>query len=147
VFGEEVLALLVGALLALVVGVFTTAIGMDRDRALYPAVTIVVASYYALFAVMGASTHVLILESLVAAVFVALAAVGFRSSLWIVAAALAGHGVFDLVHDSVVANPGVPSWWPSFCLTYDVVAGGYLAWLIKRGRAGVQRSWADQKRS
>lgn len=129
------MAVLVGALLALAVGLFATAIGLDRDRAFYPTVTIVIALYYALFAVMGASTHALILESLVGAVFVAVAAVGFRSSLWIVAAALVAHGIFDLVHASVIANPGVPSWWPQFCLTYDVSAAGYLAWLLKRGRA------------
>jgi hypothetical protein len=43
-------ALVVGALLAFAVGLFATGIGLDRDRAFYPAVTIVVASYYALFA-------------------------------------------------------------------------------------------------
>jgi hypothetical protein len=47
-----------------------------------------------------------------------------------VAAALALHGVFDLVHGSLIANPGVPLWWPAFCSTYDVAAAGYLAWLI-----------------
>ena len=46
-------------------GAVATGLGLDRDRAFYPVVTIVIASYYALFAVMGASTHALILESLV----------------------------------------------------------------------------------
>ncbi len=46
------MALLVGALLAFAVGLLATAIGLDRDRAFYPTVTIVIASYYALFAVM-----------------------------------------------------------------------------------------------
>lgn len=124
-------ALLVGALLALAVGLFATAIGLDRDRAFYPTVTIVVASYYALFAVMGASTKALVLESLAGSVFLAVAVCGFRSSLWIVVLALAAHGVFDLVHRRFIANPGVPAWWPAFCLTYDVTAAAYLAWLIR----------------
>ncbi len=50
-------ALLVGAFLAFGVGLFATAVGLDRDRAFYPTVTIVIASYYALFAVMRASMH------------------------------------------------------------------------------------------
>lgn len=128
------MALLVGAFLALAVGLFATSLGLDRDRAFYPTVTIVIASLYALFAVMGASTHALILESLVGAVFIAAAASGFRSSLWVVVVALAAHGLFDLVHGRLISNPGVPIWWPQFCLTYDVAAAAYLAWLIKRGR-------------
>jgi hypothetical protein len=127
-------ALLVGAFLAFAVGLLARASGLDRDRAFYPTVTIVIASFYALFAVMGASTHALVLESLVGAVFLAVAVAGFRSSLWVVVAALAAHGIFDLVHGSVIANPGVPSWWPAFCLTYDLTAAVYLAWLLGSGR-------------
>ena len=128
------MALFVGAILALAVGLFATAIGLDRDRAFYPIVTIVIAAYYALFAVMGASTNALVLESIVGAVFLAAAAYGFRSSLWVVVLALAAHGVFDLAHSRVISNPGVPAWWPAFCLTYDVTAAAYLAWLLKTNR-------------
>ena len=133
------MALLIGALLAVAVGLLATTSGLDRDRAFYPTVTIVVGSYYCLFAAMGASTHTLVLESLIAGTFLALAVVGFRSSLWVVVTALAAHGVFDLVHGGVVSNPGVPTWWPPFCLAYDVTAAGYLAWLLKSGRTRAGR--------
>jgi hypothetical protein len=89
---------------------------------------------YALFAVMGGTTQVLVIESAVGLGFIAAATIGFRSSLWIVAVALVAHGVFDLAHGRVIANPGVPVWWPGFCSAYDVTAGLYLAWLIKGGR-------------
>ena len=128
------MALLVGVLLALAVGLLYTVSGMDRDRAFYPTVTIVVASYYALFAVLGASTDVLLLECLVGAGFLAAAVFGFKSSLWVAAAALAGHGVFDVAHSRVISNPGVPAWWPAFCMAYDVTAAAYLAWLLKTDR-------------
>ncbi len=107
---------------------------MTRDRALYPTVTIVVGSYYALFAAMGASTEVLVVESVVGMVFLALAITGFRTSLWIAAAALAGHGLFDFVHGELITNPGMPVWWPPFCAAYDLTAAGFLAWLITSGR-------------
>ena len=128
------MALMVGALLALAIGLFATAIGLDRDRALYPAATMVIGTYYALFAVMGASTSTLVVESVVSAVFLVLAAVGFRWSLWIVVVALAAHGVFDLAHGEIISNPGVPVWWPPFCLAYDLAAAAYLAWSLKIGR-------------
>lgn len=129
------MAFMVGATLAFAIGLMATLTGLDRDRAFYPTVTIVIAFLYALFAVMGGSTHALLIESLVGAAFLAAALAGFRSSLWIVVVALALHGVLDSVHHGVVSNPGVPVWWPAFCLAYDVTAAAYLAWLLKTGRA------------
>src|SRR5262245_32541124 len=120
----------IGAVLALAVGVFATAAGLDRERSFYATVMIVIAALSSLFAVLGGSTHALVLEALIGTAFIAAAVLGFRSSLWIVAAALAGHGVFDFVHGALFSNPGVPPWWPGFCGTYDVVAAAYLAWLI-----------------
>jgi hypothetical protein len=128
------MSIAVGVVLPLIVGGLTTFFGLDRDRALYPVVTMVVAAYYVLFAVMGGSMQVLMIESVVAAAFVALAIAGFTSTLWLAAIALAAHGAFDLVHPFLYANPGVPAWWPSFCSAYDVVAAAYLAWLLASRR-------------
>ncbi len=126
--------LLVGVLLALGVGVFATAIGLDRERAFYTTVMLVIAFLYCLFAAIGASTHTLVLEALAGTAFAVVTVAGFRSAFWLVAVALAGHGVFDFVHGAIIPNPGVPAWWPGFCGGYDVAAGAYLAWLIARGR-------------
>ena len=109
-----------------------TVVGLDRDRAFYPTVMIVIASLYVLFAVMGGSTQALFIEGAVATVFLAVSLVGFRYSLWLVVAALAAHGILDVFHGQLIANPGVPVWWPAFCLAYDEVAAGYLAFLLLR---------------
>jgi hypothetical protein len=93
---------------------------------------VVIASYYVLFAVMGESPHALLIEAAVAAVFVIVALVGFKHSLWLVVGALASHGILDVFHGQLIANPGVPVWWPAFCLTYDGVAAGYLGFLLLR---------------
>ena len=122
-----------GIALAVLTGLLARLAGFDRDRAFYPTLVIVIASYYILFAAMGGSAHVLLVESIAMTVFVCIAIVGFRSSLWLVAAALAAHGAFDLVHDRLVSNPGVPAWWPSFCLAFDVVLALFLSWLLRRG--------------
>jgi len=122
-----------GIVLAVLTGSMARLAGFDRDRAFYPTLVIVIASYYVLFAAMGGSTHVLLVESIAMTVFACIAIVGFRSSLWLVAAALAGHGAFDLVHDRLVSNPGVPAWWPSFCFAVDVLLAVFLSWLLRRG--------------
>jgi hypothetical protein len=128
------MALAVGAVLTLLVGLFATGTGLDRDRGFYPVVTVVIAATYVLFAVLGDSTHALFLDLLACIVFVAVAVTGFKRSLWVVVVALAGHGMLDLTHAAVISNPGVPPWWPEFCFAYDVSAAGYLAWLIRSGR-------------
>jgi hypothetical protein len=122
----------IGLVLALAVSVYATVMRLDRDRALYPVVLVVIASYYVLFAVMGGSTRSIIIESFVAGGFVLAASLGFRRNLWLVAAALGAHGVLDVFHARVVANPGVPVWWPGFCLAYDVTAALFLSGLLLR---------------
>ncbi|MDP3517140.1 MAG: hypothetical protein Q8S94_08230 [Pseudohongiella sp.] len=124
----------IGVSLAVVIGFFATLTGLDRDKAFYPTVMIVIAFYYALFAVIGGSTQALLMELLVILVFVAASVAGFRGSLWLVVAALAAHGVYDLVHDYMFETPGVPEWWPHFCFAYDCVAAAYLAWRLTRPR-------------
>lgn len=135
------MAYLVGAVLALAVGGLGTVVGLDRDRAFYPTVMMVIASYYALFAVMGGSTHALFIEAGVATVFLVVTLVGFKYSLWLVVAALALHGILDVFHGQLIANSGVPVWWPAFCLTYDVVAAAYLAVLLLRRVVRAQGAW------
>jgi len=125
---------LIGVALALATCLFASLVGLDRDRAFYPTVLWVIATYYVLFAIMGGSLGALVFESVVIAGFLLLAFAGFRWTLWLVVAGLAGHGLFDLVHRHIVDNPGVPSWWPSFCLAYDATVALWLGWLLARLR-------------
>ena len=123
----------VGIVLSVSVALFARYVGFDRDRAFYPTVMIVIASYYVLFAAMGGSVQTVVIESVLMMPFAAAAVAGFRSSPWIVVVALAGHGAFDAVHGSIVENAGVPVWWPAWCLAYDVGAAVCLGWLLTRG--------------
>jgi hypothetical protein len=122
----------VGIVLSVSVLLFARFVGLDRDRAFYPTVLMVVASYYLLFAAMSQSVQTLLLESVPMTAFVIAAVAGFKSSAWIVVAGLAGHGVFDALHGYVLENPGVPTWWPAFCGAYDVGAAVGLGWLLRR---------------
>jgi hypothetical protein len=89
--------------------------------------------YYVLFAAMSGSVQTVLLESIVMSLFAIAYVVGFKSSAWIVVAALAGQGVFDAVHGHVIENAGVPAWWPAWCLAYDVGAAAGLAWFLRHG--------------
>ena len=118
---------LTGLILSLAVAISAAIIGFDRERAFYPTVLIVIASYYVLFAAMGASRRALIIEIIVASGFLLSAVLGFRKNLGLIVAALIGHGIFDFVHRFFIDNPGVPHWWPGFCLAFDVLLGIFLA--------------------
>jgi hypothetical protein len=86
------------------------------------------------------------IESIVAGVFVLFAVFGFKRNYWLLIAALIGHGVFDFVHHFFIDNPGVPRWWPGFCLASDVVFGAWLTVRMMRRRQAsvdVSAAWGD----
>ena len=120
-----------GVLLAVATVLVGRVAGFDRDRAFYPVVLIVTASYYDLYAAIGGSRADLIAEAIAFALFAAAAIAGFRTTLWLVAAGFVAHAVFDLIHGALIANPGVPAWWPAFCLAYDLAAALGMALLLR----------------
>jgi hypothetical protein len=108
-----------------------------RSLPFYSSVLIVIALAYVLFAVMAGTPRTIIIESTIAAGFIAVAVAGARSSTLHVAAllmagGLAAHGVYDLVHSAVVSNPVVPVWWPLFCGVVDIVLGGWMLVLLNQ---------------
>ena len=127
--GKE-MAYFVGIVLGTAICGLAMMVGFDRDRAFYPTLTIVIASYYGLFAIMGGSTRALLQESIAITAFLLIAIVGFKRNLWLIVVALAAHGMFDFIHGNVIADPGVPAWWPAFCLSYDVVTAAFLGVLL-----------------
>lgn len=135
---------IVGITLALLFCGAAAGLGMDRERAFYPAVVMAVASYYLAFAVVDGRGGVMGAEVAVAAVFIVAAVAGFKRSPWIAVAALAGHGVMDLFHHHLVNNTGVPQAWPGFCASFDVTAGALVAVLMlvrdARARGAARRT-------
>ena len=120
----------IGVILGIVVCPFASLVGFDKERGFYPVVLIVIEGYYLLFAAMAKSTDALLTEVFPLLLFTVAAVLGFRRTLWIAAAGLALHGAFDAIRHTVIHNPGVPEWWPGFCLSIDVAMAGYLAVLI-----------------
>ena len=124
----------IGVGLAAAASLFIWWTGLEKDRAVYPVILIVIAILYELFAVLGGSNAALLSELAPTAIFIGVSVLGFRTSLWWVVAGLIGHGLYDIFHPAIFTNPGVPVWWPMFCMAYDVAAGVFLAWRLLRGR-------------
>jgi hypothetical protein len=118
---------IIGLTVAAAVALFAILVGLARERSFYATVLIVVGHYYVLFAARGASSRTLVTEIVVAAIFLLAAVLGFKRNLWLVVAALIGHGIFDFFHHLFIDNPGGARGWPGFCLAFDVVFGGLLA--------------------
>ena len=72
------LPFVLGIVLSAGVALFARQVGLDRDRAFYPTVMIVIALYYVLFAVMSGSVQTVVIESVVMTLFAAAAVAGFK---------------------------------------------------------------------
>jgi len=133
---------IVGITLALIFCAAAAGLRMDRERVFFPAVLIAVASYYLAFAVVDGRGDVMMSEVAIAGMFIAGAVLGFKRNPWIAVIALAGHGVMDAFHHHLVHNTGVPQAWPGFCLSFDVTAAAFVAWVMlirARGEREQQR--------
>lgn len=127
--------IILGLCLSILVCLGASVIGLGRERSFYPTVMMVIASFYMLFAAQAWPIGGFLPELSGLVLFAALAIWGFRASNWFVVAALVLHGVFDAFHGFIITNPGVPRWWPVFCLTFDLVMAVFLAMQLLRTRA------------
>ena len=95
----------------------------------YASGLVLIASVYIGFAVADGRPPVIVVECVVAAVFVVLAAAGVTGSAWLLVVGFVGHGLKDLwQHRShYVANT---RWWPPFCLVVDWVVAAAMVVLI-----------------
>jgi len=113
----------VGVLLAVGIAALGKFTRFDEDRSFYSTVLVIIASYYVLFGVVGGSGHALVWELVIAVAFSTVAILGALHAPVLVGTGIMAHGLFDLVHDGIIYNSGVPTWWPSFCGSIDVPLG------------------------
>jgi hypothetical protein len=117
----------VGALLAVGIAALAKFTRFDEDRSFYSTVLVIIASYYVLFAVLSGSGGALVWELIIAVAFSTVAITGALFLPTLVGTGIVAHGLFDIVHDVLIENSGVPAWWPSFCASIDVLLG---IWVI-----------------
>ena len=124
-------ACVVGVALALGIVAFVRLIGFAR-RTFYATLALVNLTYYLLFAAISGVPRTLVVEGIIALAFLALVVFGFKRHTYAIVAALALHAVLDASHGFVVTSPATPTWWPAFCLTFDLTAAAALAWELER---------------
>jgi hypothetical protein len=93
---------------------------------------VVIAPIYIGLAVADGRRRVVAVETVVASVFLFVAAAAITGSAWLIVAGLVGHGLKDLWQHRTgfVANT---RWWPPFCATVDFVAAALIAVVIVAG--------------
>ena len=129
---------MVEALVGAAVGVLTivTARLIRGERWLYSLGLLTLPGLYAFFALRAGEPAVGVKEMLYGAPFVVAGLVfalfSVRQSAVVVGVFWLLHGLYDLVHSRLVANAGVPGWYPVFCFVVDAVVGAYLLWLSRR---------------
>lgn len=126
---------LIGIALALVFLVVARFSGLDREKGVYPALLISIALFYVVFALEHGNTAQIIFNVFIAGLFIAAALLGYLKSLWIIAAGLILHGLFDAVYPAIASSPA-PTWWAPFCLAVDVLFGLFLISMIIRNKIG-----------
>jgi len=129
---RHLIPVVVGVLLAAGIAALAKFTRFDEDRSFYPTVLVIIASYYLLFAVIDGSSHALVWELVIAVAFSTAALIGALFSPTLVGIGILTHGLFGLVHDVIIQNPGVPAWWPSFCGSLDAMLG---LWVINTTRS------------
>ena len=126
------------ALIGAASGVLTIVLArlIRGERWLYSLGLLTLPSLYALFALLVGERSVSAQEMLYGVPFLAagllFALVSIRQSAAMVGAFWILHGLYDLIHDRLITNVGVPGWYPLWCFSVDVVVGGYLLWLSRR---------------
>jgi hypothetical protein len=85
-----------------------------------------IAFIYIGFAVADGRGKILAVETIVAAAFVVLAAIGITGPAWFLVVGLAGHGVKDFWQERRQYVSGT-RWWPPFCAAVDWVAASVIA--------------------
>ena len=129
---------MIEAVSGVAVGVLTIVVAraIRGQRWLYSIGLLTLPSLYASFAMRVGERAVGVTEMIYGIPFVVaglvFAFVSVRHSASVVGVLWILHGLFDLVHDRLLTNAGVPRWYPLWCCSVDVVIGAYLLWLSSR---------------
>ena len=126
-------------MIELSVGLACVALGVlvakkyDLEIWAYSASLLALALVYMLFGLFSTGQHVILKELLYGVPFILIGLVvlyfDFRLSAYLVAFTWLIYADYDLGHDSLFLNDGVPSWYPLLCAVFDFGLGGYLVYL------------------
>ena len=102
-------------------------------RLMAATILVAIAFIYVGFSLKENPVNLIILEVGVSLVFYFLALIGYTKNASLLAYGIILHGVWDIIHhQALIIETDVPNYWPSFCLTVDIIDGLYFLFLFKR---------------
>ena len=123
-------ALVAGIVIAIYVVVRFRKTKLKKRKWVYPLFLATFPIYYWAFAVYGSDYMALKNELLTGALFITLAYGAYKLSNFnaplVLAIGYMGHAIYDVGHNTLFINSGVPLWWPEFCGSVDILIGIYL---------------------
>ena len=126
-------ALMTGIIIAVYVVVHFRKTVLERKAWVYPLLIASFPVYYWVFAIYGSDLQALYKEIVVGIFYFGLIFVALKVkrnlTLLLLAIASISHALYDMFHDSVFTNSGVPLWWPELCGSIDIIIGLYLLYL------------------
>jgi hypothetical protein len=129
----NIYAFAVGVVIAVFVVLWFRARRLENTSWAYPVFLATFPVYYWAFAVYASDYTALLNELLVGVAFIAIAYVAYKFksfvALQLLAIGYVAHAAYDFYHNAFFFNAGVPTWWPEFCGSVDVLIGGYVAYL------------------
>ena len=129
----NIYALAIGIFIAVIVVLRFKSRRLEKTKWAYPIFLATFPVYYWVFAVYVSDYTALLHEFMASTAFLAIAYVAYKfrsfATLLLLAIGYVAHAAYDFYHDAFFINPGVPTWWPEFCGSVDVLIGGYVVYL------------------
>jgi len=96
-------------------------------------ILVAIAFIYVGFSLKQNPVSSITLEVAVALIFYFLAIIGYTKNNLLIAYGIILHGIWDIFHHKgLFVKTDVPVYWPSFCLTVDIIDGLYFLFVFKK---------------
>ncbi len=116
--------------------------GAQRERRVFAIGLVVATVVYVVAAAIELHPAALLMEGLGVIAFGAVALAGARRWPALLATGWALHVAWDVGLHLVVQQPYIGAWYPTLCISFDLVVAGYVGWQALR--APLARATADQ---
>lgn len=130
----NVYALLIGIITAILIIWHFKRRKLEKAQLPYPLLLASFSVYYFVFALYASDFAALYKEIGISLLFMLIVFLAIKSnkkiSSSIVALGCIAHGIYDIYHNTLFINNGVPEWWAEFCGSIDLILGVYLIFFV-----------------
>ena len=124
---KTIINILIGLGLGVITIMLHLMLSETRGLELTSFLLVLIGSVYYGFALLSKHKRAIIIEIVVASVFVMMGIFGLWFSHWILIIGLFLHGLWDILHhNSSIKLVRIPQWYIPFCATYDFTIALYL---------------------